>query len=447
MKKLLVIDTNVIFSHSNFLSVLSEHNIIITLPVLEEVDKYKQGHTQLAKNARAFVRKLEELRGKGSLLNGVKLTSSSKSGSLFVVPEQDLKSLPTNYDVTKNDNQILATCLFLKKKNPILITNDVNLRVKADSVKIAAEPFKDTEGNEEKDEQYSGITSLTVSPVTIHQFLEEGHLEVKDKDLIHNQYVELVCSDDKEDKFIGRYSANKKSIISLSHDEKTSVWGIHPRNAEQLMALDALLDNNIKLVTLSGTAGTGKTLLTIAAALEQVTQSNSFSKLLISRSVTSVGGQDIGFLPGTLEEKMAPWMQGIYDNLEALMMGNSSSKKKKGKSNTVSMSHNELIEQGMVEVEALAFIRGRSIPNVFFLIDEAQNLTKEEIKTIITRAGEGTKIVLIGDTDQIDAKNLDSENNGLSYVTEKFKGQKIYAHVTLKQGERSELATLGAELL
>src|SRR3954467_2235097 len=219
------------------------------------------------------------------------------------------------------------------------------------------------------------------------------------------------------------------------------VWGIYPRNLEQTFALEALLDDNIKLVTLSGGAGTGKTLLAIAAALGKTTEQEEYHKLLVARPVFPLG-KDLGFLPGDLDEKLNPWMQPIFDNLELLLAGGTHSRQKR-----LSKSYQELINQGMLQVEPLTYIRGRSLPNVFFVVDEAQNLTPHEIKTILTRAGEGTKIVLTGDPYQIDNPYIDAQNNGLTYVIEKFKKEKIAAHVTLKRGERSELATTAATIL
>jgi len=255
-----------------------------------------------------------------------------------------------------------------------------------------------------------------------------------------NHYIVLEDEKDPNQVVYGRFDVHS-GVVQMLENHAEGVWGIYPRNIEQTFALAALLDDNIKLVTLSGNAGTGKTLLAIAAGLAKTTDEDEYHKLLVARPVFPLG-KDIGFLPGDLEEKLNPWMQPIYDNLELLLSGGTHTRQKR-----LSKNYQELINQGMLQVEPLTYIRGRSLPNIFFVVDESQNLTPHEIKTILTRAGEGTKIVLTGDPYQIDNPYIDSQNNGLTYVIEKFRNQAIAAHVTLNRGERSELATTAATIL
>jgi PhoH-like ATPase len=341
------------------------------------------------------------------------------------------------------DNHILAIALTLQKqfgqaRAVIVITKDSNLRIKSDAFGIPAEDFE--ADKVDISYMYSGIASIKVPSQTINQLYTRREVKLEQVEMMPNQFIVLEDENDPAQFVHGRFDVNG-GIVKMLDPHSEGVWGIYPRNVEQTFALEALLDDNIKLVTLTGNAGTGKTLLAIAAGLAKTTDEDEYHKLLVARPVFPLG-KDIGFLPGDLEEKLNPWMQPIYDNLELLLSGGTYTRQKR-----LSKNYQELINQGMLQVEPLTYIRGRSLPNIFFVVDEAQNLTPHEIKTILTRAGEGTKIVLTGDPYQIDNPYIDSQNNGLTYVIEKFRRESIAAHVTLKRGERSELATAAATLL
>jgi PhoH-like ATPase len=288
------------------------------------------------------------------------------------------------------------------------------------------------------EELYPGFIEFDVAADQIDRFYGQGWIEPKER-LFPNQFVTMIESGNPSHTAIGTYNAVQQKILPVAKLGKEGVWSIHPRNREQVFALDALLDDSIKVVTLVGKAGTGKTLLAIAAGLHKTAEENVYNRLLVSRPVFPMG-KDLGFLPGDIEEKLAPWMQPIFDNVELLLSGHEAEKRH-------SKGYRELMAMGIMEIEPLTYIRGRSIPNQFMIVDEAQNLTPHEIKTIVTRAGEGTKIVLTGDPYQIDNPYVDSSSNGLTYLVERFKEQTISGHVTMMKGERSELAELAANLL
>ena len=319
-----------------------------------------------------------------------------------------------------------------------IVTKDSNLRIKADAFGIGAEDFEADKVS--VDEFYTGVLRLSVPAALISEMYAKREVIIKGQAFAPNQFV--VLSDDKDpaQTVLGIYNGDLERVVMLDIPRE-SVWGIYPRNLEQSCALAALLDDTIKLVTLSGGAGTGKTLMAIAAGLAKSTDEDVYQKLLVARPIFPLG-KDLGFLPGDLDEKLNPWMQPIFDSLDFLLSGGAPSKQKR-----LNRSYQELITQGMLAVEPLTYIRGRSLPNQYFVVDESQNLTPHEIKTILTRAGDGTKIVLTGDPYQIDNPYIDSTNNGLTYVIERFKHTKIAAHVTLQHGERSDLATLAAELM
>lgn len=441
MKKRFVIDTNVLLTYPLAIYQFQDNDIYIPISVVEELDSFKKGLNELGRNARHMSRVLDELREKGSLATGIRLHDTKNSGKLFVILDSAENFLPPALD-RKTDNLILNTAQALKadkSKNPvILITNDSNLRIKADALGLQAEDFKSGKVNIE--ELFTGITELSISDKEFKKFFISGKVGIEQQ-LYPNQYVILRNEEDPSQIVYGQYDHVLGTIGNLSHFAKDYVWGIYPRNLEQTFALDLLLNDDIKLVTLVGTAGTGKTLMAIAAGLLKTTDENKFSKLLVSRPIFPMG-KDIGFLPGTLEEKLNPWMQPIFDNLELLINNSQGQRNKKN-----GATYQELINQNILEIEPLTYIRGRSIPNQYFIVDEAQNLTQHEIKTILTRAGENTKIILTGDPYQIDNPYVDAASNGLSYVVEKFKNEAIAGHITLVKGERSELATIAANIL
>lgn len=328
--------------------------------------------------------------------------------------------------------------LYLQKADPSsvveLVTKDINLRIKADVFGIVAKDYEPEKVSFE--EMYNGHTEITVNSEMINQFYEEKLLPIPDSEkLFANQYIIAKDASNPNHSAIGRYDLAKKAMVPLISMNE-GIWGIHPRNVEQSFALDCLLNDEILFVSLVGKAGTGKTLLALAAGLYKTLDDGRFQRLLVSRPIFPMG-RDIGYLPGDVEQKLNPWMQPIFDNVEFLM---GADKKAAGRAQ-------ELMNQGMLNIEPLTYIRGRSIPNQFLIVDEAQNLTPHEIKTIVTRAGQGTKVVLTGDCYQIDNPYVDSATSGLTYSVERFKGHPISAHNTLEKGERSELAELAANIL
>lgn len=339
-----------------------------------------------------------------------------------------------------NDNLILASALQLKEdgENVTLITKDINLRLKSDAINIHAEDYETTDVT--IDELYSGQRTVPFDLEKVESFEKERFLKLEPGEIngiYPNEYLILVDKNNPFKKVLGRYHARKGGIVPLIKP-KEGVWGIHPKNIEQQFALDALLNNEINLVSLVGKAGTGKTLLAIAAGLECAITKQNYSRVLVSRPIVPMG-RDLGFLPGDINEKLGPWMQPIFDNIDFLF-GNQRARNEM-------TTWDELINQGLLHVEPLTYIRGRSLPQQFMIVDESQNLTPHEIKTIITRAGEGTKIVLTGDSEQIDNPYLDSLNNGLVYTIDKLKGEEIVAHVKLQVGERSPLSEIASKLL
>ncbi|MBM4253665.1 MAG: PhoH family protein [Deltaproteobacteria bacterium] len=443
MKKVFILDTNVLLNSPDSIFKFDDNDVVIPISVIEEIDTFKKDLSETGRNAREVSRILDRLRVRGTLSSGVKLFDDRPdSGSLFVYLGHNMEILPELL-VDGTDNHILAIALTLQKqfgetRAVIVITKDSNLRIKSDAFGIQAEDFE--ADKVDISHLYSGILTLKVDAQAINGFYTKREIRLAGIEIMPNQFVILEDENDAAQFVYGKFDA-QEGVVRMLENQAEGVWGIYPRNIEQIFALEALLDDNIKLVTLSGNAGTGKTLLAIAAGLAKTTDEDEYHKLLVARPVFPLG-KDIGFLPGDLDEKLNPWMQPIYDNLELLLSGGTHTRQKR-----LSKSYQELINQGMLQVEPLTYIRGRSLPNIYFVVDESQNLTPHEIKTILTRAGEGTKIVLTGDPYQIDNPYIDSQNNGLTYVIEKFRREPIAAHVTLKKGERSELATAAATLL
>lgn len=445
MPKLFVLDTNVLITDPNAIYKFQENDVAIPLAVLEELDKFKSEMSERGRASRIVARTLDKFRAEGSLFEGIPLTrpDESECGSLRVVRTKPdvVKNLPLDLDKSKADTIIVAAVLQLMVKNEdvVFVTQDVGLRVKCDSLKIVAEAYEGAKVT--SNGQYKGWSVVDVDSADVDKFYASGELDTEEN-FPPNAYVMLQAYDKSA---LARYNEPKRQFVKLYQNSSGSakgdpnLWGISPRNSGQRFALDALLDDSLHLVTLTGKAGSGKTLLALAAGLHMTADLEHYRRTLAARPIV-VMGKDLGYLPGDIEEKLAPWMQPIYDNAELLLNSvDEDGKKKKG--------HQELIDLGVLEIEALTYVRGRSIPRQYFIVDEAQNLTPHEIKTIITRAGEGTKIVLTGDPDQIDNPLLDRSNNGLTYAIEKFKQHNIAAHVTLEKGERSELATLAAEIL
>lgn len=437
MKKTFVLDTNVLLHDPRAMFSFEDNDVVIPLYVVEEIDAFKKDLNELGRNARQVSRYLDQLRDEGSLQEGVAL---DRGGTLLVaIAKRDLpKEITTDRG---QDSRILAVALDMKQARQdtapvVFITKDTNLRIRADAIGIEAEDYEPE--HIEVSELYSGWQELEAEPEHVDQFYAEGKLALPDPYYAPNEYIALIDKLKPSHTGIGRVHLDTEDVRPLP-SFKQGVWGIRPRNLEQTFALDALLDDNIKLVTLVGKAGTGKTLLAIAAGLQKTTEEQIFQRLLVSRPIFPLG-RDIGYLPGDVEEKLNPWMQPIFDNVEFLM-GLTTKEKSHGR------SYKELIDMGMMQIEPLTYIRGRSIPNQFMVVDEAQNLTPHEVKTIISRAGDNTKIVLTGDPYQIDNPYIDSTNNGLVHVVNRFRSEKIAAHVTLSKGERSELAEIATNLL
>ena len=436
--KTYVLDTNVLLHDPQAIFRFEDNDVILPLTVVEEIDRFKKEQSETGRNARQISRIIDGFRSQGKLLDGVKLDG----GGLFKIAiyrAEAMQRLPPELQVDVGDNRILAVAKELVDAGDatiILVTMDINLRIKADTIGLYAEEYESDKVL--IDDLYSGTSELQVSQEEVDQFYENGELDLVG-DFVANQGVTLVDISNPSHSAIGRYDSLQQKLRPLLRAPKDGIWGIHPRNREQQFAFDLLLNDDIRVVSLVGKAGTGKTLLAIAAGLLKTADESVYSRLLVSRPVFPMG-RDLGFLPGDIEEKLAPWMQPIFDNVELLLSSvEEGGKRKRG--------YRELIDLGLMEIEPLTYIRGRSIPHQYLIVDEAQNLTPHEIKTIITRAGEGTKIVLTGDPYQIDNPYIDSSSNGLTYAVERLKGQDISGHMTLTKGERSALAELAANLL
>lgn len=464
--KTYALDTNVLLSDPNALSAFDDNNLIIPMLVLEELDRHKSRSDEVGQNARHVNRTLDEMRASGNnLIKGVVLPSGGKL-RVATIEHSAIKNLPTELDVTKVDNLIIAFMLqFNARPNderPILVSKDINVRLKCDALDIKCEDYRRLRVASDVEKFYTGVKVIEVTETQVDEFYQKGKLDVPEAfkgTLYPNQIVIIKHSENGQTvkSAITKYFGEDQPLTPINKVE--SAFGLKPRNKEQTFSLDLLYDPNIKLLTLTGPSGTGKTLLALAASLDQLKGIGNmnqarYNKLIVTRPVQPVG-KDIGFLPGTLEEKMEPWIAPIRDNLNFLMGNKTAGRRKRGSvDSTVGKPTNDdgtylslLQERGIIEVEAITFIRGRSIPNAIIVIDEGQNLTMHELKTIITRAGEGTKIIITGDLCQIDNVHVDIFTNGLTYAVEKFKEYSIAGHITLLRGERSALATLAAQIL
>ena len=437
-RKNFVLDTNVLLHDPRAMFTFADNHVVIPIYVLEEIDSFKKELSDRGRNAREVARQLDALREKGHLSEGVRL---DEGGVIRVAIGK--RALPDPLRSAQvADNFILAVALEVRDAEPgirtFFITKDVNLRVRADALGLQSQDY-DAERIDIA-ELYPGVREVDLPGAQVDAFYQDGSTSIDATDLHPNEYVLLRSREASGHTALGRWDAAQKRVVPI-RKLREGIWGIRPRNKEQHFALDALLNDDIKLVTLVGKAGTGKTLIAIAAGLQKVVEEDVYHKLLVSRPVYPLG-RDIGFLPGDIEDKLNPWMQPIYDNVEFLLgfSGNRDGKKE-------GRSYTEMIDLGYIEIEPLTYIRGRSIPGQFMIVDEAQNLTPHEVKTIITRVGDGTKIVLTGDPYQIDNPYVDAANNGLTTVVERFKGEAIAGHVTLSKGERSALAELASNIL
>jgi PhoH-like ATPase len=432
-----ILDTNVLLHDPNSLLNFEENAVLVPIEVIEEIDRFKRESSELGQNARAVSRMLDGFRGAGKLSEGVALPNGGNLKIIFY------KNGHTNGDgglhTNTVDNRILSLASSVQKAQPknatILVSKDINLRIKADALGLQAEDYE-TDRVYLKD-LYTGMVEMPMSTKEIAAFRSEGELALPEgKKYFPNEYCALIDETNPKKSALAKVDASGTKLIPIV-DCREGVWGIKPRNREQHFCFDALLDDRVKLVTLMGKAGTGKTLLAMAAGLKRTVLDREFRRLVVARPTISMG-KELGFLPGSLDEKLAPWMQPIHDALE--MLGD------------LNMGHEhrrsgDLMRSGMIVVEALSYIRGRSIANQFMIIDEAQNLTPLEAKTIVTRVGHGTKIVFTGDPYQIDNPYVDSSSNGFNYIVSRFRAEPIAAHIELQKGERSELAELAANIL
>ncbi len=442
--KRFVLDTNVLLHASNAIFSFGENEVIIPIEVLEELDKFKRVDDELGRNARQIIRTLDALRKEGDFSKGVPL----ENGGLLRIPSfLDLTRAHEDLGISPDtpDNRMLMTVYLLQKADPavevIFITKDINLRVKANAFGIRAEDY--VAGKIETTELYPGWRELYLSAEDMERLFTKGALPVEEGFSAYaNEFFLIREKENPAHSGLAIYKAAQKKIVPLTN-RSGAVWSIKPRNKEQVMALHLLLDDSIKLVTLVGPAGTGKTLLALAAGLHKVIDEEVYTRILISRPVMPLG-KDIGYLPGSKEEKLSNWMGPIYDNLEFIL----NSRGQKGRRKEFSrMDVERFIEEGIIEIEALTYMRGRSIPSQYILIDEAQNLSPHEVKTIISRVGEKSKIILTGDPYQIDSPYLDYYSNGLTYCVERLKGQELFGHIVLTKSERSDVASMAAELL
>jgi PhoH-like ATPase len=440
VKKIYILDTNVLLHDPGAIFSFQDNDVVIPFVVIEEVDGQKRRQDEVGRHARLVAHQLDRLRALGKLSEGVTLRGG---GSLRVeLKHERAGHLPEDLDPHKPDNQVIALTLQLRDEHPttpvVLVSKDINVRVKADALNLSAQDYETDKVVLNEEALYSGMATLEVTPEEIDDFYKSSVFTPNNGQLFCNQFVHFKSLNGTNQTALGRFDAEKQQILALAPIKK-EIWGIQPKNLGQRLAFDILLDDRIALVTMTGRAGTGKTLLALAAGLHKVLDQHRYRRLLVTRPVIPMG-KDVGFLPGDKDEKLRPWMQPIYDNLEYLMGG-------MYKEQTAADMLRHIQDKGIFEVEALTYIRGRSIPQQFIIVDEAQNLTPHEVKTIVSRAGEGTKIVLTGDPNQIDHPYLDFRSNGLCYAVEKFKGNPLAGHVTLTKGQRSELAELAAQLL
>jgi len=437
-KKIFVLDTSVLLHDHNAVNNFEEHDVAIPITVLEELDRFKKGNDSLNFEAREFIRFLDKLSQEQMLSKWIPLEGIGKGRFCVEMKERSALNANDIFGEKKDDHRILNTALYLqdenKDKKVVLVSKDVNLRLKAKALNLSAEDYRFGKVKN-LDELYTGKTVVTgISHETIDRFYQDGFCLPEDVglvDAIPNHYYILRNGKDSVMAYYNSFDGRLEKV------EKRLAYGIKPRNAEQTFALHAVMSERIKLVTIQGTAGTGKTLLALAGALEQ---KKLFKQLYVARPIVPLSNKDIGFLPGDIKSKLNPYMEPLWDNLKFIQNQFSESDKDFQKIN-------EMVQQEKLNITPLAYIRGRSFSNICFIVDEAQNLTPHEVKTIITRAGEGTKIIFTGDVRQIDTPYLDAQSNGLSYIIDRLKGQPLFAHITLEKGERSELANIANELL
>ena len=433
MKKIYILDTNVLIHDPLSFTKFEDNTVVVPISVIEELDTFKSVADERGKAARIVSRRLDEMRKGGKLNAGVKM----ENGGTLIVDLDHEQVLPKEFLLQQMDNRILNSALWYNKgkHNAILVTKDINLRLKAEAVGVNAQDYE--AGKVKVDEIYPGLVTIEKSADFVDKFYKDKTAKNTDTDLVANEFVIFKAKEDPKKSAMGRVSPGDTSVIKMLSPE-SAPWGIRPLNKEQRCAMDLLLDESVKLVTMIGTAGTGKTLMSLACGLQKAVEESVYRRLIICRPIMPVG-KDIGFIPGTKEEKLSTWMGAIYDNLEFIM--------DKRHQEDAMQKFEYLLQNGKIEIASVTHIRGRSLPKQYMIVDDAQNLTPHEIKTILSRAGEGTKVVVTGDPYQIDNPYLDIASNGLMYVVDRFKGQKLYGHLTFTKTERSELAGLVAELM
>ncbi|MFM1875963.1 MAG: hypothetical protein RL266_1700 [Bacteroidota bacterium] len=437
-RKIFVLDTSVIIYDHNAINEFDEHDVAIPITVLEELDNFKKGNDTKNFAARQFIRLLDEMAGTKTLQQWIPLGGAKKGSFKVVMNEKGEVDANKVFGESKADHKILNAALCLQaefsERKVVLVSKDINLRLKAKSLNVNSEDYE-TGKIKDMNSLYKGESTVDgIDSAVINDLYDDGTCEparVGLKDAPNNHYY--ILKNGKKSALVH----NNPETGLLHRIEKVSAYGIRPLNAEQVFALHAILDPNVKLVTLQGVAGTGKTLLALAGALEQ---KRDFRQIYLARPIVPLSNKDIGYLPGDIKSKINPYMEPLWDNLKFIQ----SQFPEKGKE---AKQIQQMVEQEKLLITPLAYIRGRSLSNIFFIIDEAQNLTPHEVKTIITRAGENTKIIFTGDVFQIDTPYLDTQSNGLSYLIDKVKGNALCAHVTLEKGERSELANLANDLL
>ncbi|HBU69260.1 MAG TPA: phosphate starvation-inducible protein PhoH [Elusimicrobia bacterium] len=432
--KTFVLDTNVLIHDPESIHSFGNNKVVIPMAVIEELDGFKHLNDERGRSARLVSRMLDALRTKGRLFEGVKL----KGGGTLVIELQYQTDLPNGFMTSQVDHRLLGIALLLQKKGEkvFFITKDINLRIKAEAIGLEAQDYEKSKVKVE--ELYTGWREVPVAGKMIDTFYKDQKLVLKDMPFFPNEGVLLKDEANASKSALAKYNSQKKALIPLFHLNSVP-WGLKAHNTEQRFAIELLLCNDVSLVTLIGVPGAGKTLLSLACGLQKTVEEKQFRRLFIARPIIPVG-RDIGYLPGSKEEKLTSWMGAIHDNLEYLIDHTHPDEKTEEKIQY-------FFETGKIEIESLTYIRGRSLPSQYIIIDDAQNLTPHEIKTIISRAGDGTKIILTGDPYQIDNPYLDASSNGLTYLVERFKGQDIFGHLTFTKSERSSLAAMASELL
>lgn len=441
MKKTFILDTNVLLHDVDSIYAFEDNDIVIPMVVIEELDQFKSEGDTRGRNARIVSRELDALRQKGRLNEGVKLPK----GGMLKIELDKTNILPQALSLNKSDNSILNIAYTMAKKEGsykkaqapvIVVTKDINMRLKAEALGLAAQDYTSDKVN--VDELYTGVAEVEVPAEKIDAFYRDKKLSLPKDTYFPNQFLILKAAGDAKKSAIGRVSNHGELLLKPLSTQEPVAWGIKPLNKEQRFAMELLLDDSLDIVTLVGTAGTGKTLITLATGLQRTMDENAYRRMVVCRSIVPVG-KDLGFLPGTKEEKLEAWMGAIYDNLAFLA-------DRKNPEEGEEKAH-YLLDSGKIEIASVTHMRGRSLPGQYMIVDDAQNLTPHEMKTILTRAGEGTKIIITGDPYQIDTPYLDVESNGLTYIVDRLKGQPSYGHITFTKTERSRLADMASKLL